>query len=213
MMTKHSLSLATAVVVVLLVQWTSAFQTTTKTVMPTTTRTTTTLKASVMDNLYASFMGVTVTTSPSTSTSTNLWIADSDSISSTLNSGIDPVLLGGGGAAAAAALAVVVVLGGIFARKGPSSSSLESKSTTKVGIIPEPEPIDISIPYDAAAKLAFATLTGNAGDAGGDADDDFEAFNVLYKEVAVAEVTLKAKKAKLERAYPATTTTTTTTTE
>lgn len=84
------------------------------------------------------------------------------------------------GAAAAAAFA---------SSSGGAAADAPSKSAADE---PEPEPIDISIPYDAAAVLTYCKLKGikEVTD-----QTDFEAFKTVYEEAAVAEVTLK----KMER--------------
>jgi hypothetical protein len=110
--------------------------------------------------------------------------------------GMDPLVLGGAGAAVlAVALASSLAGKGGPAGDGSGSSSSSTPAPTKKA--PKPEPVDISIPYDAAARLAYQRATGGKG--GG---ADFAAFNAMYREVAVAEVTLKAKRAKFERAFP-----------
>jgi len=59
---------------------------------------------------------------------------------------------------------------------------------------PAPEPIDVSIPYDAAALLAYTQAKGIKAD---DVDDidmgEFEKFKALYEEKTVYEVTAKKK--------------------
>lgn len=83
----------------------------------------------------------------------------------------------------AAAAAVFASSSGGAAADAPSKAAADE---------PEPEPIDISIPYDAAAVLTYCKLKGIK-----EVTDqaDFEAFKTVYEEAAVAEVTLK----KMER--------------
>ena len=57
---------------------------------------------------------------------------------------------------------------------------------------PGPEPIDVSIPYDAAAKMAYREYTGVASVTD---PADYKSFKALYEEATVAQVTLK----KLQR--------------
>ena len=89
----------------------------------------------------------------------------------TIAGGIAASVLGGAGVAATAAT------------KGKQSSGVASKAPTKV------EKVDVSIPYDAAARLAYDEFRAGGKEA------DFETFKPKYEQMAVAQVTLK----KLER--------------
>lgn len=59
----------------------------------------------------------------------------------------------------------------------------------------EPEPIDVSIPYDAAASLAFSTYTESSS-----AKVDFKQFQTLYYEQMVAEVKAKVQERRVNEA-------------
>ena len=63
-----------------------------------------------------------------------------------------------------------------------------SKGSTQGPAEAEPEPIDVSIPYDAAAVLTYLKYKGvkSISDTA-----DFEKFKKLYEEATVAQVTLK----------------------
>lgn len=91
-------------------------------------------------------------------------------------------------------VAIFAVLGvaaiAAFAVSSSGAAAAAPAKTTEAA--PEPEPIDISIPYDAAAALTYCGLKGIK-----EVNDqaDFEAFKTIYEEAAVAEVTFK----KMER--------------
>jgi hypothetical protein len=111
---------------------------------------------------------------------------DSGDVASSFG-GLDPLMLGGG-------VALVALLGIGAAVLGNKGTETESSSTEKVKKVePKPEPIDVSIPYDAAALLAYqkANLRGKETDKG------FQEFKVMYKELAVAEVILKREQQKI----------------
>jgi hypothetical protein len=84
-------------------------------------------------------------------------------------------------AGAVAAAVAVAGIGGFFAMKKTSKKTTEAQSKT-VDIL-----IDISIPYNAAAVLAYNEWRGDA-----ELDETpFERFEPLYLEKAVAEVSAK----------------------
>jgi len=85
----------------------------------------------------------------------------------TVAGGIAASVLGGAGVAATAA------------NRGKPGRSSVTKAPAKV------EKIDVSIPYDAAARLAYDEFRASGKEA------DFEAFKAKYEHLAVAQVTLK----------------------
>jgi len=95
---------------------------------------------------------------------------------------VDPLVLAAGGLAVVGGLGTVVLTSKIRemdsgAGAGLSNSSSSTSSAAAVGC-------DISIPYDAAAKLAY-TAAGSPGDYG--------AFKAKYEADAVADVKAKQK--------------------
>jgi hypothetical protein len=94
-------------------------------------------------------------------------------------------ILGGVGAAVASAVAFFTTRGG---KKGTSSKTVGKKAA------PEPEPIDVSIPYNAAAQLAYDEWRV-ANEKGASTPAGFAAFKTLYEEATVGKVTYK----KMER--------------
>ena len=91
-----------------------------------------------------------------------------------IQSGGDQVIVAAGGAAAALAAALYGKNGGATTSTGDAAA---------VGGEPEPEPIDVTIPYNAAAMLAF--------DATKLPKSKFEEFESLYLAKTVADVTVK----------------------
>ena len=93
---------------------------------------------------------------------------------------------------------VAVVLGGFAVTAAPKLVS-SSASDGNVADNPPPEPvtIDISIPYDAAAMLAYREKLGISES---DAIDrnDYEKFKALYEEATVADVIVKKKQRELD---------------
>lgn len=91
--------------------------------------------------------------------------------------------------------AAVAGIGGIFAF-GQKGDSKEEKSTPKVKAKAEPEPIDVSIPYNSAALLAFQEWTG------GKRFDKalFDQFEPLYIQKTVAQVSGKKMAREYEEA-------------
>ena len=85
----------------------------------------------------------------------------------------DPTILGAAGAAIA----------GIFGFVAKSAGDSAGTATANPIVEEEPEPIDVSIPYDAAARLAFASKSLP--------EAKFAEFQSLYEEATVADVTVK----------------------
>ncbi|CAB9509025.1 expressed unknown protein [Seminavis robusta] len=91
---------------------------------------------------------------------------------------VDPLVLVAGGVAAIGAVGAAVIsskLEGIDEGGSPTPSPAASADTTS-------EEVDLSIPYDAAAMLAYKA----AGSPG-----DYAAFKEKYEEDAVSDVTAK----------------------
>lgn len=102
--------------------------------------------------------------------------------------------LGDDATMAAVAGGIVAALGGAAAF---SMGGNESGETKEVVVEPEPEPIDVSIPYDAAARLAYdgwrAEFEKGAFDAA-----EFEKFKEIYEEATVMEVSMKKMSRDME---------------
>ena len=90
-----------------------------------------------------------------------------------IQSGGDQVIVAAGGAAAALAAA-------LYGKNGGATTSTGGDAAVEE---PEPEPIDVTIPYNAAAMLAF--------DATKLPKSKFEEFESLYLAKTVADVTVK----------------------
>jgi hypothetical protein len=115
----------------------------------------------------------------------------------------DPTILGVAGVAVLAVAGAVAMAASAAKSGGGNGDNTASKTTAKVE--PEPEPIDVSIPYDAAALLAYQTVNPKATVK----DADFQAFNAKYKQLTVAQVSLKNKQRQVlamqeefQAAYP-----------
>lgn len=93
--------------------------------------------------------------------------------------GVDTTTLGLGAAGLVAVGGIGLIVAGGGAGDAPASSKAE----------PEPEKIDVSIPYNAAAHNAFLSMGGNG---------DFAQFEEKYNTAAVEMV--KAKKAARDAA-------------
>lgn len=65
--------------------------------------------------------------------------------------------------------------------------------------------IDISIPYDAAARLEFTSWLASRPSASSNSEEMFAKFKPLYEANAVAEVTVKKQARDLELARDAAT--------
>lgn len=92
---------------------------------------------------------------------------------------MDPTTLAGGIAAS--------VLGGAGVAATAAATKQGKQTNAKAPI--KVEKIDVSIPYDAAARVAYDEFRAAGKEA------SFETFKSKYEQVAVAQVTLK----KLER--------------
>ena len=86
----------------------------------------------------------------------------------------DPTVLG-------AACAALAGLFGVMAQKNAGDDA--GTATANAIVEEEPEPIDVSIPYDAAARLAFAAKRLD--------ESKFAEFEAMYEEATVADVTVK----------------------
>ena len=95
---------------------------------------------------------------------------------------MDPTVAGGIAASVLGAGGVAVA-----SKRGGASSTNGATSTAPAKV----EKIDISIPYDAAAKLAYDEFRASGK------ETDYETFKSKYEQLAVAQVTLK----KLEREF------------
>ena len=108
--------------------------------------------------------------------------AAADSVADVASSldGAPPVaLIAGVGIAAVAALAF---FGGSAVMDAPSKTSTSDQDEN------EPEPIDVSIPYDAAAMMTYCQFKGLSSVTD---KADYAAFQALYEDAAIAQVTLK----------------------
>lgn len=89
--------------------------------------------------------------------------------------GPDQMMIAAGGAAALAAAAAAAVFG--------NKNGGDSATTADKGVAAEPEAIDVSIPYNSAAMLAFSGTKLPKS--------KFEEFESLYLAKTVADVTAK----------------------
>eukprot|EP00525_Craspedostauros_australis_P005247 CAMPEP_0198115904 /NCGR_PEP_ID=MMETSP1442-20131203/7939_1 /TAXON_ID= /ORGANISM="Craspedostauros australis, Strain CCMP3328" /LENGTH=166 /DNA_ID=CAMNT_0043773509 /DNA_START=77 /DNA_END=577 /DNA_ORIENTATION=+ len=105
---------------------------------------------------------------------TALQVIDPTAVTEAANSGVDFGAVAGGVGGLGAAVAAAV---------GFATKSSEKPSKAAVEEIPEPEAIDVSIPYNAAAQLAFDASALEAS--------EFATFEEAYLAKTVAEVTLK----------------------
>ena len=87
----------------------------------------------------------------------------------------DQMLMAAGGATAAVAAGLAAMFG--------SKNGAAATATNGEAAAPEPEPIDVSIPYNAAAMLAFSETKLP--------QSKFEEFESLYLAKTVADVTVK----------------------
>ena len=85
----------------------------------------------------------------------------------------DPTVLGAAGAA----------LAGLFGVMAQKNAGDDAGTAATAIVEEEPEPIDVSIPYDAAARLAFAAKRLD--------ESKFAEFEAMYEEATVADVTVK----------------------
>jgi Na+-transporting methylmalonyl-CoA/oxaloacetate decarboxylase gamma subunit len=122
--------------------------------------------------------------------------------------GFDPTVLGVGAVVAFLVFVVVTATGDSSkSETATGSSNFKDKSGQ---VEAKAEPVDLSVPYNAAALLAYQQVFTN----GKETDDEFVTFQQMYKEIAVAQVILNRKRQQvqaLEQAfaikYPPTTTT------
>ena len=97
-----------------------------------------------------------------------------------------------------AGVLAAVFLGGLAVTAGPKlAGAASSEGSVADNPPPEPVKIDISIPYDAAAMLAYREKLGISES---DAIDrsDYETFKALYEEATVADVIVKKKQRELQ---------------
>lgn len=94
-------------------------------------------------------------------------------------------------------VALVVLAGAAFAYTRSSSSA--PKVTEQVPfVVPavEAEKIDVSIPYDAAARLAYRELKGLDESSKYD-ENEFVKFKQVYEDTTIANVIVKKKEREL----------------
>lgn len=97
----------------------------------------------------------------------------------------DPYVIAGVGAAVSAVGGAVIA----FGRKGGEKNAASSKRS----VIAEPEILDLGIPYDAAAELAYNAYLESSS-----AEVDFHQFKGLYYEQMVAEVKATVQERKVD---------------
>jgi hypothetical protein len=115
----------------------------------------------------------------------SLHLADASAVMGNISS--DPKL-------AAAVAAGVVAIFGVLGTSSKSSESGAKASVAKKAAAPtkKPEPVDVSIPYDSAARLAFCQTMGLKSPA--DIDEaKFKQYNTLYLEATSAAMAAKQK--------------------
>lgn len=89
---------------------------------------------------------------------------------------------------------VVAALGAVLSRVTGGSSSSSTTTASSSGLSKEqpqvePEPIDVSIPYDAAARLAFDEYLQSKGI---EFDEMlYSSFRPLYEDKAISDVIVK----------------------
>ena len=99
-----------------------------------------------------------------------------------------------------AVLAIVVLGVGFYAYNNGNSNGKSSSSGSSAGKTRKKRAggkYDISIPYDAAAYLSYESLLKKHRNKKATIGSEFDEFNKLYKERAVAEVTVKALQKKV----------------
>lgn len=92
---------------------------------------------------------------------------------------------------------LAIVTGGIAFVTMGSSGSIGGDETVEVLVtepVPEPEKVDLSIPYDAAARLAYDQWR-TFHEMGDFDDDSYTSFKLKYETMTVANVIAK----KMER--------------
>lgn len=91
---------------------------------------------------------------------------------------LDPAVMGGIAAA-------VLGVGGVAATQaGKKNGATETKSSSPATI--NKSNADLSIPYDAAARLAYDSYVASSGK-----ETDFESFKAMYEKMTVADITAK----------------------
>lgn len=99
--------------------------------------------------------------------------------------------------------AVVVIGGAAFAAVQSAGGSSSESVKPKVAAAPEKiEKIDVSIPYDAAARLAYRELKGLSENAKYD-EAEFQKFKEAYESTTVANVIVKKMERELRAAQAA----------
>jgi hypothetical protein len=114
-----------------------------------------------------------------TTSSFALHVFDPDVVNEVGNMGIPQLAI----EAAAGAAALVAGVGAFIMGKKKSSDD------TTPAVAEEPEPVDVSIPYNAAAILAYEEFMGKTTE--GVDPATFAKFEALYEEKVVAQVTAK----------------------
>jgi hypothetical protein len=109
--------------------------------------------------------------------------------------GLDPMILGGGAVGILVLAAVAAAAGSPTSERGTGSGKSSSSNTQKQLVeVQAEELVDLSIPYNAAALLAYQQVYAN----GQETDTEFVTFEQMYKEMAVAQVILKRKQQQVE---------------
>jgi hypothetical protein len=99
--------------------------------------------------------------------------------------------------------AVFVIGGAAFAAAQSAGSGSGESVSTKTAAVPEKvEKIDVSIPYDAAARLAYRELKGLSENAKYD-ESEFQKFKEAYEATTVANVIVKKMERDLRAAQAA----------
>lgn len=96
-----------------------------------------------------------------------------------------PLPVIGVGVLAAFAAATFAMRGSVDEREATAASSSSSSSTPAAATSTTPAGPDLSVPYDAAARLAYEKSSKSMG---------YEAFRKKYEADAVADVTAKAQR-------------------
>ena len=98
-----------------------------------------------------------------------------------------------------AAVLIALAAGAYLAKDGSATTASEGGAASESQVAAaEPEPaVDLSIPYDAAARLAYDEWRVTHGREEFD-DAEYQKFKVLYEEKTVADVVAKKKTRELE---------------
>lgn len=89
-----------------------------------------------------------------------------------------------------AAVAAVAAIGAALGLSGKKSDGEKKEANVSIS---EPEAIDVSIPYDAAASLAYNSYTESSENS----KVDFKEFQSLHEKQMVAEVKAKVQERKV----------------